>query len=225
MFDYKKNEEIKEEIKAVLNKMNNTYGYSNGTHYIQNVDCYPFFNHDICHDNAKTLIEKDENKTINVRYDGDEIKVRNKYVYIDLMPNIEDVRVVNKSNTDEPKVVMVDFADGTTEKAVLSDEDTYSLETGISICITKKLMSVSDTVSGTKVYNSVIRHAMKIMKENRACEEELRRIDEAEKQREKKLAEKRARRHARREAAETEKLIDMLAEAINRAKDKRKTKG
>ena len=223
MCDYKNNEEIKMEIEAAWNKMFNDCGYSNGTLHIYDDRWYPILKNVSLPDNVSVCFDSDENKMSNICYDGDDIEVRDAGdYYIDLMPNIEDVRVVNKPNTDEPKVVMVDFTDGTTEKAVLSDEDTYSLETGISICITKKLMSVSDSVSGTKVYNSVIRHAMKVMKENREVEDELRRAIEADKQREKKLAEKRARRQARREAAETEKLIDVLADAINRAKDKRK---
>lgn len=221
MYDYGKNEEIKKEFGAAWMKMHD-YGLC------YNGDCIPTAS--ICLgevDSRLRALTSDcdgNEKKSNVRYGNDDIKVRGAYgYYAYLMPNIEDVRVVNKPNTDEPKVVMVDFADGTTEKAILSDEDTYSLETGISICITKKLMSISDSVSGTKVYNSVIRHAIKVMKENREWEDEARRADEAEKQRAKKLAEKRARRQARREAAETEKLIDVLAEAINRAKDKRKS--
>lgn len=224
MCGYKNNEEIKKEIEVAWNKMNNECTtHSTGTLYIHNDGWHPILDIVTCFNELKPVTrEANKNEMSNVCYDGDDIEVRDVGdYYIDLMPNIEDVRVVNKPNTDEPKVVMVDFADGTTEKAILSDEDTYSLETGISICITKKLMSVSDSVSGTKVYNSVIRHAMKVMKENREWEDEARRADEAEKQRAKKLAEKRARRQARREAAETEKLIDVLAEAIKRATDKK----
>jgi hypothetical protein len=216
MCDYKNNEEIKKEIEANWIKAirKHDYGISYVGDFIPNITSLQPRTPAIGYDNNE--------KKSNVRYGDDSIKIRDAYgYYAYLMPNIEDVRVVNKPNTDEPKVVMVDFADGTTEKAILSDEDTYSLETGISICITKKLMSVSDSVSGTKVYNSVIRHAMKVMKENREWEDEARRADEAEKQRAKKLAEKRARRQARREAAETEKLIDVLAEAIKRATDKK----
>ena len=44
--------------------------------------------------------------------------------------------------------VVVTFADGTKTKAVLDDEDFYSLEQGISICITKKLLGKDgDSVS------------------------------------------------------------------------------
>lgn len=42
------------------------------------------------------------------------------------MPDIVDVQTIEKDG--EVKVVTVYFADGTNEKAVLSDEDTYSLE-------------------------------------------------------------------------------------------------
>ena len=59
------------------------------------------------------------------------------------------------------KIVCVDFADGTTEKAVLSEGDTFSLEQGVSICITKKLLS-EKSLSGNSLYNKIIQKALKI---------------------------------------------------------------
>ncbi len=52
-----------------------------------------------------------------------------------IIPAIIKVKNVND------KVVIVQFADNTEEKAVLADGDTFSLEQGISICLTKKMLS------------------------------------------------------------------------------------
>lgn len=51
----------------------------------------------------------------------------------------EIVKVKAIENYGEVKVITY-FADGTSEKAVLNKDDTYSLEYGISICITKRLL-------------------------------------------------------------------------------------
>lgn len=87
-----------------------------------------------------------------------------------LIPDVVDVRVIDKDGS--PKVVVVSFADGTKEKAVLDASDTYSLEQGISICITKKLLG-RNTPYGGALYNKVIKRALDVMKNNelaRECE-------------------------------------------------------
>lgn len=98
---------------------------------------------------------------------------------------ISDVKILSPN-----KVVQVVFADGTREKAVCSENDTFSLETGITVCIAKKLLG------GTKEYNKAIRNAVKIMerneKERKEREERNKRIalkhqKEAEKRRERKI--------------------------------------
>lgn len=63
---------------------------------------------------------------------------------------ISDVKILSPN-----KVVQVIFTDGTSEKAVCSKNDTFSLETGITVCIAKKLLG------GTKEYNKIIRNALK----------------------------------------------------------------
>lgn len=99
--------------------------------------------------------------------------------------SISDVKILSPD-----KVVQVIFVDGTSEKAVCSENDTFSLETGITICIAKKLLG------GTKSYNKTIRDALKTMKQNRKTEKEseerneqiaLKRQKEAEKRRERKI--------------------------------------
>lgn len=89
-----------------------------------------------------------------------------------IMPDIVDVRVM-----EEKGVVMVLFADGTNEKAVLNKEDKFNLEQGISICITKKLLDIK-CGNGSNVYNKIIKSVKKIytnkidkLRKNKAEEE------------------------------------------------------
>ena len=74
---------------------------------------------------------------------------------------ISDVKILSTN-----KVVQVVFADGTSEKAVCDKEDTFSLETGITVCIAKKLLG------GTKEYNKIIRNALKTMERNEKSKKE-----------------------------------------------------
>lgn len=72
-----------------------------------------------------------------------------------LMPDIVNVQQPND------KTVFVEFADGTKEVAHLNDGDVFSLETGILICVVKKLFSDMDILStGSSVYNKVIKYAL-----------------------------------------------------------------
>lgn len=74
---------------------------------------------------------------------------------------ISDVKILSPN-----KVVQVIFADGTKEKAVCDKDDTFSLETGITVCIVKKLLG------GTKSYNKTIRNALKTMERNEKSKKE-----------------------------------------------------
>lgn len=119
----------------------------------------------------------------------------------ELIPDIKDVIVHNNH------VVIVDFVDGTSEKAVLHPEDQFSVEQGISICITKKL------VGGSSIYNKLIDRAVKVMI-NRDEERTKKQVEEeARKERKKKNDEKKARR----KAAKREEYIATQKEAYIRA--------
>lgn len=118
----------------------------------------------------------------------------------ELIPDIKDVTV------HKDRVVIVEFVDGTTEKAVLHPDDKFSIEQGISICITKRL------IGGSAVYNKLIDRAMKIMKKNRLAEEKEKQEKEIRKERAKKYAAKKAARRA----AKREEYIATIAEAIAR---------
>ena len=125
-----------------------------------------------------------------------------------LMPDI-----VNVSNPND-KTVFVEFADGTKEVAILSEDDTFSLETGILICITKKLFSnIGILTSGSSAYNKVIKYALS-------------KLDYTKKQKQKEIEARRAERkkissikQAEREAEnkKREDRIREMAEAYKRA--------
>ena len=118
-----------------------------------------------------------------------------------LIPDIKDVMIYNNC------AIVVEFMDGTTEKAVVHQCDEFSIEQGISICITKKL------VGGSAIYNKLIDRALKVMLKNDAKRTEEARIKEEHKERKKKNEEKKARR----EAAKREKIIEAQKEAYVRA--------
>lgn len=86
---------------------------------------------------------------------------------------ITDVKSFNNT------VTIVHFSDGTREKAICAPEDTYSLETGIAMCILKK------TLGGQKEYNKIhdIAKAYQKKIEATAVDAEVKRIKrEAKKQ-------------------------------------------
>lgn len=97
--------------------------------------------------------------------------------------------------------------DGTTEKAVVHQCDEFSVEQGISICITKKF------VGGSSIYNKLIDRAIKVMLKNDGEKTERAIAEEKRKEHKKRKDEKRARR----EAARREKNIDEQKEAYIRA--------
>lgn len=61
----------------------------------------------------------------------------------------------------DDKTTVVFFKDGTKEVAVCTEDDTYSLEQGISVCLAKKL------VGGKKNYNRIIKTAAKQYRDER----------------------------------------------------------
>ena len=119
-----------------------------------------------------------------------------------IMSDITDVRVYDNT-------VVVMFADKTRTSAVLDSEDTFSLEQGISICITKKLLGED----GNSIYNKLITRALKVIKKKqKAAEDEKKKKEDEKKARELKKA-----RAQRRKAKKREDSISIQAEAIKRA--------
>lgn len=130
-------------------------------------------------------------------------------------PKVEDVNIIVPD-----KVVEVTFADGTKEKSVCREPDTFSLESAISICISKKIMG------GSSAYNNAVKRGMKVYEDKQKREAtEKAEQERIEKKRAKRLAYKkrrevkRAEEEKQRKAREREEQIEIQTEAYLRAMD------
>ena len=97
---------------------------------------------------------------------------------LDCMPSSEDGYPTPKPvkvETYNDRVVKVTFEDGSFTKSVCSDNDTFDLDVGITICILKRVMGKN----GHKLYNNMMRDIHKIMDENEKDKEKARK-DKAE---------------------------------------------
>jgi hypothetical protein len=110
------------------------------------------------------------------------------------------------------KVVEVTFANGSKQKTVCSENDEFSLELAISICITKNL------IGGTSNYNKAVDNGIKVYETKLQRQEQDRKEEERIKAKRIKLATKRAEKIARKKEEEKERLIEIQKEAIIRAK-------
>ena len=119
-----------------------------------------------------------------------------------LMADIVDVRVYDNT-------VVVMFSDKTKTSAVLVSVDTFTVEQGISVCVTKKLLGED----GSSIYNKLITRALKVIKKKeKAAEDEKKKKEDEKKARELKKA-----RAQRRKEKKREESISVQAEAIKRA--------
>ncbi len=129
-----------------------------------------------------------------------------------LLPEICAIDVYNKTT------VVVTFADGTKTSAALHEEDkradgTVSIEQGISICLTKKLLGEN----GSSLYNKLINKAVKFKAANdKKLEEEAAQKKELREKREKYKRKKAARKERAKKAADEEQ-IELTKEAFLRA--------
>ena len=153
----------------------------------------------------------------NKNYDNIFSKLINEYTAI---PEVEDVKVIDSNGI---KVTIVYFDDGTFEKSVCQKDDTFSLEYGIGLCISKKILFDLTGENGTTVYNRLIRQAVKVMKRNRKIEKEIKQESTAEELRRKKAAEKRKKRLAKIAERKREEQIEIHAEAYRRAMNMNKS--
>lgn len=157
---------------------------------------------------AKTILHEDDKKMyVGVYKDGKLDGVAQ------ILPAITNVEIYNDG------VVKVWFSDGSTEtaKASKEDKDFYNPETGVSICITKKLLHDKLGGNGSSVYNKLVDYAMRIcnesvMKRYREEQEERTRKARLKRRREKAQKKKELKADARRE-----EQIEIQAEAYLRA--------
>lgn len=146
---------------------------------------------------TKSTITKNQRNNLVANFYEDGFKKNCK----ELIPDIKDVTV------HQNRIVIVEFIDGTTEKAVLHPSDQFSVEQGISICITKRL------VGGSSIYNKLIDRAVKVMINNDA---ERTKTAKAEDER-KEYNKRRNERKARRKSERREEQIELQKEAYVRA--------
>lgn len=131
--------------------------------------------------------------------------------YRPIISDIVDYNVFQDDNGGTT-VVVVEFDDGSKEKAVLDGNDVFSLDQGLSICITKKLLG-GDTSFGSSLYNKLIKSAIKAKEENeRFAAEEAKFEQEEKERRERRAAKKKARKEKR-----IEREIEIHKEAYLRA--------
>ncbi len=138
-------------------------------------------------------------------------------LYRAIMPVIESVSV-HKDTNGEDKTVVIKFADGTTERASTRHGDTFDLETGISLCVAKKLYTTLANDGKSSGFSKIVHKAVKIYK-NGIKEEEARKKREAEE----KLAEqrkeaKRKKRAEKRRQRKVNILKDAFVAAFNETK-------
>lgn len=156
-----------------------------------------------------------------IPYYANECRVINKGVvsvlYRTIMPVIENVSVYpDKEGKD--KTVVIKFSDGTTERASTRHGDTFDLETGISLCVAKKLYTTLVKDGKPSGFSKIVHKAVKIYK-NGIKEEEARKKKEAEE----KLAEqrkeaKRKKRAEKRRQRKVNILKDAFVAAFNETK-------
>lgn len=139
-------------------------------------------------------------------------------VGLPIMPNVVDVTVLNN------RVVVVSFADSTETKAVLSEDDTFSIEQGIAICMMKKLIQTVFGNNCASVYNKLVEIGMNVYDNKLADIEKKKKAEAEEAERSAKRYAKAQRRKAKRaerikaaQDAEREVQIEIQKEAYLRA--------
>lgn len=168
-------------------------------------------------DGAKTILrcETSSNGLNNLMIDvaDDEGYVKQSS---NIISDIVNVAVID--NSSKNKVVIVTFADGSVEKAVLSDNDEFSLEQGISVCITKKLLSnMIGGKYGSSVYNKLIERGVKVYKKRIIAAKKKLAEEAAKKEKYKKIVAKKQEKRKKRIAEERENQIEIQKEAYLRA--------
>lgn len=127
-----------------------------------------------------------------------------------IIPLIKDVRVKNE------RAIIVYFIDGDYTKAILSKNDTFNLEQGISICLMKKILGDATGCDGNNIYNKVVNYGLKMYK--RKWKEAAKAKKDAD--RTKAEADAKIARQKAKKAAKREEQINIQAEAFHRAMQK-----
>lgn len=198
--------EIKCNIASAENVNNSTFTI--GSYDFDTALMHPCIHFGKVQDGAKTYIDKNYSKGIRIIYNGMWGMGTATNVII---PHIKDIQVI------KDRVVIVSFADDSQEKAVLDSADTFSLEQGISICITKKMLSMETNGNGSSAYNKLINHCLKVYENSRKTEEKAKAEEQAAKEKEKKAADKARVKRIKKANKNREREIEIQKEAYLRA--------
>lgn len=120
-----------------------------------------------------------------------------------LISDIADIDVYGQT-------VVVTFTDKTKTSAALDNEDIFSLEQGISICITKKLLGEN----GSSIYNKLIKKALKFHKNKGEAMLKAEKEKEEAKRRNEAAAIKRAKKKLKRRNEQVSIYKDAIIEAL-----------
>lgn len=118
--------------------------------------------------------------------------------------------IVNVSHPNE-RTVFVEFSDGTKEVAVLNENDTFNMETGVLICIFKRFLEEYGVLSScSSAYNKLIKYALTKLDASKKKKEK-----EAKKNKEYKMKRSSIINEIRKtEGKERRELIKIIKEAI-----------
>lgn len=116
-------------------------------------------------------------------------------------------------NKEYPKTVVVTFADGRTERATASFGDVFEIETGITICIAKHLITLTCGGNSTAKLGNAVRRGLKIYSKGLVEQQKALELAEIKKQRAKRKHDKRMAKKAK----AREEAIEIQKEAYIRA--------
>lgn len=133
-------------------------------------------------------------------------------IAMNTMMKIKDVEIIIPN-----KVVKVTFDDNTFEKAVCHEDDEFSLEMAITICITKHLLG------GSSKFNKLLIKGVKIVEDKVKAEEEAKKEKARIEAKRLKKHNKRVERREKKEAEARNARIQEHAEAIKLANEMMKT--
>ena len=165
---------------------------------------------------AKTILISENGRLRASRYANQKLINANG-----IMPDIVAVHTYDEDGKDVYDsyflAVKVDFADNTSTKAVCSQDDFCDLESGITICIAKKLIDMKLPGAGQSLFNKIIKRAVKIYDNGFYAKLEAEKGEEQKAARAKKEAEKKRERQLKRAEAKREDEINIRKEAYVRA--------
>ena len=117
-------------------------------------------------------------------------------------------KITNVEEIVKGKVIRCTFDDGDVQKAVCHDEDEYSLEAGISICITKHLLG------GTSQYNKAVKQGVNCYNKKIKEKEEEKQREEQKKHRREKFEAYKKRRDQKRKEQYIRDHVEILTQAL-----------